>query len=101
MTATTQNFGWRFIGESTSGADTDLFDVRTKRGGISHKVFEVTNADNIKLTGNVLINTFSKKLNITYQGIPLGTGVSLASPPEGALSGDIYRSGDNTLKITP
>ena len=101
LTATTQNYGWRFIGESTSGSDTDLFDVRSKKGGISHKVFEVTNADNIKLTGNVLINTFGNKLNITYQGIPLGTGVANADPPSGAQQGDIYRSNDNSLKITP
>jgi len=101
LTATTQGYGWRFIGENTGGGDTDLFDVRSKKGGISHKVFEVTNADNIKMTGNVLINTFAGRLNMTYQGIPLGIGVANADPPIGAVSGDIYRSGDNTLKITP
>jgi hypothetical protein len=101
LSATTLGYGWRWIGENTSGNDTDLFDVRTKKGGTTHKVFEVTNADNIRLTGNVIINTSSNKLNIAYSGIPLGSGVGNADAPIGALSGDIYRSGDNTLKITP
>ena len=43
----------------------------------------------------------SGALNITYSSIPLGTGVGNASPPVAALSGDIYRSNDNSLKITP
>ena len=101
LSATTQGYGWRWIGENTSGNDTDLFDIRTKKGGTTHKVFEVTNADNIRLTGNVVINTTSNKLNIAYAGIPLGSGVGNADAPVGALSGDIYRTGDNTLKITP
>ena len=88
LDATTQNYGWRWIGESTGGGDTDLFDVRTKKGGTSHKVFNVSNADIIRMIGNVRIDTTGTKLNLA--GLPTSSA--------GLSTGDVYNDG-GILKI--
>jgi hypothetical protein len=88
LNATTLGYGWRWRGEATSGGDTDLFDVRTKKGGTSHKVFNVSNADIIRMIGNVRIDTTGTKLNLA--GLPTSSA--------GLSTGDVYNDG-GILKI--
>ena len=88
LNATTQGYGWRWRGEGTSGGDTDLFDVRTSKGGTSHKVFNVSNADIIRMIGNVRIDTTGTKLNLA--GLPTSSA--------GLSTGDVYNDG-GILKI--
>ncbi len=100
LNATTLNYGWRWRGEQTSGGDTDLFDIRTTKGGTSHKVFNVSNADIIRMIGSVRIDATGTNLNLV--GIPEGTGVTKQTEPAGLSVGDVWRAGtesSQTLKI--